>query len=187
MKKLILPLLLLALAAPALAGDYAVIATNLGEIKIELYPAKAPVSVKNFLAYAGSGHYEGTIFHRVVRGFVIQGGGLTAELKPKPTQAPIRNEAGNGLRNERGTIAMARGGAVDSATCQFYINLVDNPALDHRDESPAGFGYAVFGKVVAGMDVVDRIGNAPTRAQNAVFRDVPVETVVIKSVRHVTK
>ena len=117
---------------------------------------------------------------------MIQGGGLTAELVPKPTDAPIKNEAGNGLKNLRGTIAMARTGVVDSATSQFFINTVDNAPLDHRDDTSAGYGYAVFGKVVAGLDVVDKIGNAPTGMRNR-FRDVPVETVVIKSVRQVGK
>ncbi len=185
-KRLILLVLLLLLAAPALAKEFAVIATSYGEIKVELYSDKAPVTVANFLRYAEKGHYDGTIFHRVIKNFMIQGGGLTGELVPKPTDAPIKNEAGNGLKNLRGTIAMARTGVVDSATSQFFINTVDNPPLDHRDDTSPGFGYAVFGKVVAGMDVVDKIGNAPTGMRNR-FRDVPVETVVIKSVRRVGK
>jgi cyclophilin family peptidyl-prolyl cis-trans isomerase len=187
MPRLVAALVLtLVLTTPALAREFAVIATSYGDIKVELYADKAPVTVANFLRYAEKGHYDGTIFHRVIRNFMIQGGGLTAELLPKPTDPPIRNEAGNGLKNLRGTIAMARTGVVDSATSQFFINTVDNPPLDHRDDTSASFGYAVFGKVVAGMDVVDKIGNAPTGMRNR-FRDVPVETVVIKSVRRVDK
>lgn len=189
MRKLFILLLSLCLAALACtstvaAGPLVVIDTNYGEIKIELDEQKAPLSVKNFLAYADKGFYNGTIFHRVIKDFMIQGGGMDAELKPKPTDAPIKNEATNGLKNLRGTIAMARTNVVDSATSQFFINTKDNAFLDHRDTSMQGYGYAVFGKVVAGMDVVDKIGNAPTGMRNR-FRDVPVETVTIKSVRRV--
>jgi len=187
--KRMLPLLILLLtlgAFPAVAKELVVIETNYGDITLELYPDKAPVTVANFLRYAEKGHYDGTIFHRVIKNFMIQGGGLTAELVPKPTDPPIKNEAGNGLKNQRGTIAMARTSVVDSATSQFFINTVDNRNLDHRDETPAGFGYAVFGNVVAGMEVVDRIGNSPTGIRNR-FRDVPVETVTIKTVRRVSK
>lgn len=186
--KRIMPLLLLLtlIALPAAAKELVVIETTYGRIQVELYPEKAPITVQNFLQYVDKGHYNGTIFHRVIKDFMIQGGGLTAELVPKPNAAPIRNEAGNGLKNLRGTIAMARTSVVDSATSQFFINTVDNAALDHRDETPAGFGYAVFGKVVAGMDVVDKIGNSPTGMRNR-FRDVPVETVTITSISRVKK
>jgi cyclophilin family peptidyl-prolyl cis-trans isomerase len=181
-----LPLLLLVLicAAPSQAGTLVVIDTSYGEIKLELDEQKAPLSVKNFLTYADKGFYNGTIFHRVIKDFMIQGGGMNAELAQKPTDAPIKNEADNGLKNLRGTIAMARTNVVDSATSQFFINTKDNAFLDHRDKSPQGYGYAVFGKVVSGIDVVDKIGNAPTGMRNR-FRDVPVETVTIKDVRRV--
>lgn len=171
--------------SPAAAGETVVMETSLGSITLELDTAKAPASVANFLAYADAAYYDGTIFHRVIRDFMIQGGGYTVDLKQKPTQAPIRNEAANGLKNLRGTIAMARTRAVDSATSQFYINHKDNPALDHRAPTADAFGYAVFGKVIKGMEVVDRIAAAPTRAQNMLFQDLPVETVIIKSVRRV--
>ena len=153
-------------------------------MKIELFADKAPLSVKNFLDYANSGFYKDTIFHRVIPGFMAQGGGLTAELKPKPgDKPPIKNEAGNGLKNDRATVAMARTGIVDSATSQFFINAVNNDFLNHRDETPGGFGYAVFGKVIDGMDVVDKIMATPQKRQNAVFQNVPVTPVVIKSVK----
>ena len=177
-------LLVLACTTPTLAGTLVVIDTNYGEIKVELDDAKAPISVKNFLAYADKGFYNGTIFHRVIKDFMIQGGGMTPELSPKSTDAPIKNEAPNGLKNLRGTIAMARTGIIDSATSQFFINTKDNAFLDHRDTSTQGYGYAVFGKVVGGMEVVDKIGNAPTGMRNR-FQDVPVETVTIKGVRRV--
>lgn len=188
MKKLALLLcFLFVVTTPLLAKELVVIETNKGEIKLELDDVKAPVSVKNFLAYVDQGYYKETIFHRVIANFMIQGGGLSAELQPKPpSNAPIKNEAGNGLKNLRGTIAMARTGIVDSATSQFFINLIDNSFLDHRDESSSGFGYAVFGKVVGGMDVVDKIGAGATGMRNR-FSDVPVETVVIKDVRRVKK
>lgn len=187
MKRLLILAVLLLLPLAAFAGPLVLIQTSAGDIKVELDEEKAPLTVKNFLDYVDSGHYAGTTFHRVIADFMIQGGGLTADLKPKATKAPVRNEAGNGLKNLRGTIAMARGGAVDSATCQFFINLKDNPFLDHRDNSPGGFGYAVFGTVVDGIKVVDKIGNAKTENRNAVFRDVPVETVTIKGIKRVEK
>ena len=134
--------------------------------------------VENFLSYVKSGHYVKTIFHRVIPGFMIQGGGLTADMEQKPTQAPIKNEAANGGSNKRGTIAMARTGVIDSATCQFFINTVDNDFLDHQDNSPRGFGYCVFGHVVEGMDVVDKIEKVATGSK-AGHDDVPVETVTI--------
>lgn len=155
--------------------------TSLGKIKIELFEKEAPISVKNFLDYVKSGHYEGTIFHRVIAGFMIQGGGFTPDLKQKPNKAPIKNEATNRLKNDRGTLAMARTGIVDSATAQFFINVVNNDFLNNRDTTVQGYGYAVFGKVVEGMDVVDRIAKVKTVLR--MFPDVPEADVVIKSVK----
>lgn len=155
--------------------------TTKGDIVIELFADKAPITVKNFLSYVDEKFYDGTIFHRVVKGFVIQGGGLTADFVTKKTKPPIKNEAANGLKNLRGTIAMARTSEIDSATCQFFINLVDNPFLDHKDNTPEGFGYAVFGRVVSGMDVVDAIGNVPTMTYRG-YQNVPRETITILSI-----
>jgi peptidyl-prolyl cis-trans isomerase B (cyclophilin B) len=152
--------------------------TSLGEIILELDIAKAPLSVANFIAYARAGHYEGTIFHRVIKGFMIQGGGMTADMVEKPAGAPIKNEAGNGLKNKTGTIAMARTSEVDSATCQFFINTADTKSLDHGGLRPEVYGYAVFGKVVDGMDVVYTIEQKAT-ATIAGHADVPVDPVVI--------
>ena len=157
------------------------ISTSLGDIEVELFPDKAPETVKNFIAYAEAGHYDGTVFHRVIPGFMIQGGGMTADLKQKPTKAPIKNEAGNGLKNATGTLAMARTNVVDSATSQFFINVKDNAFLDHKSETPQGYGYAVFGKVIGGMDVVRKIEGVSTTNKN-MMQDVPVEPVTIKSV-----
>ena len=157
------------------------ISTSLGDITIELFNDHAPVSVENFLAYANEGFYAGTVFHRVKAGFMIQGGGFTATLAEKPTRGPIQNEATNGLRNMRGTVAMARTEALRSATSQFYINVVDNRMLDHTGYSPSDFGYAVFGRVLSGMDVVDRIAAVPTHS-TAGMDDVPVEPVIIQGV-----
>lgn len=158
--------------------------TNLGNVKMELFADKAPISVKNFLSYAHSGFYTDTIFHRVIPGFMAQGGGLTAQLQPKPGNMPaIKNEAANGLKNDRGTVAMARTGMVDSATSQFFINVVNNDFLNHRDTSPGGYGYAVFGKVIEGMDVVDKMVATPQKRQNAVFQNVPETPITIKSVK----
>ena len=155
--------------------------TSMGTITLELNDEKAPETVKNFETYACDGHYDGTIFHRVIDGFMIQGGGFTKSMDQKPTREPIRNEAMNGLKNARGTIAMARTMVVDSATSQFFINLVDNDFLDFQAPTPQGFGYAVFGKVVDGMDVVDKI--AKVRTGNAgPYQNVPEEAVVIKKV-----
>lgn len=153
--------------------------TSKGDIEIELYQDKAPITVKNFLDYANEGFYNGTIFHRVIDGFMIQGGGFTSDMAQKPTKAPIKNEADNGLNNSRGTLAMARTSVVDSATGQFFINVVDNPFLDYQ--SPSNYGYAVFGKVTKGMSVVDDIKNVKTGSK-AGHRDVPVEPVEIISV-----
>jgi len=185
MKKALLVLLFVwLLAVPTFASPYVVIETNYGAITLELDEEKAPLSVANFLAYADAGHYNGTIFHRVIKDFMIQGGNFSPEMGPKPTRPPIKNEATNGLRNLRGTIAMARTGVVDSATSQFFINLKDNDFLDHKNTTTRGFGYAVFGKVVKGMEVVDKIGTSPTHTFKR-FRDVPVETVVIQKVGRV--
>ena len=159
----------------------ATIETSMGSITLELDAAKAPVTVKNFCDYAKGGHYNGTIFHRVIDGFMSQGGGFTAAMDQKPTNAPIKNEATNGLSNARGTIAMARTQVVDSATSQFFINLTDNTFLDHRAPDPRGFGYAVFGKVTDGMDVVDKIAKVKTRSVGY-YENVPEEAVTIRKV-----
>jgi cyclophilin family peptidyl-prolyl cis-trans isomerase len=184
---LALLLLLASAALPALAADSVVMETSYCNITVELDSAKAPLSVANFLAYVDAGFYDGTIFHRVIADFMIQGGGFTEDLKQKPTKPAIKNEAANGLRNLRGTIAMARTNVVDSATSQFYINHKDNPFLDHRAPNPRDFGYAVFGKVVAGMDVVDRIAGVQTRGTNPMFQNLPVQPVIIKSIRRATQ
>ena len=167
-------------APPAGKNPTVEITTSLGNITVELFPKEAPLSVKNFLDYAEKGYYTDTIFHRVIAGFMIQGGGLTAEMLPKPTGAPIKNEAGNGLKNDRGTVAMARTGAPDSATSQFFINVVNNDGLNRP--SPDGYGYTVFGKVVTGMDIVDKIAATKTGIVKG-FRDAPTTPVVIKAVK----
>jgi peptidyl-prolyl cis-trans isomerase A (cyclophilin A) len=154
------------------------LATSLGDITVQLDPEKAPKTVANFLDYVKSGHYDGTVFHRVMDGFMIQGGGFTADMAQKPTRAPIPLEAKNGLKNERGTVAMARTAVADSATSQFFINVVDNPRLDYP--SPDGNGYAVFGRVVAGMDVVDKIRKVETGNKGG-HQNVPVTPVAIRS------
>ena len=159
----------------------ATIETSMGSITVELDDEKAPITVKNFLDYAASGHYDGTIFHRVIDGFMIQGGGFTRAMDQKPTKAPIKNEASNGLTNKRGTIAMARTMVVDSATSQFFINLVDNDFLNFRAPTPQYYGYAVFGKVTDGMDVVDKIAKVKTGFAGP-HQNVPEEPVVIKKV-----
>ena len=171
------------LAAPPAAAQnpVVVIETSLGSITAELDRRNAPVSVANFLAYAESGFYDGTVFHRVIRGFMIQGGGMTADLERKQTRAPIRNEATNGLANDRGTLAMARTNVVDSATAQFFINTVDNPGLNNRGTDPGSYGYAVFGRVIDGLDVVDEIEGVST-GRRGPFQDVPNTTVEILSV-----
>lgn len=173
-------------AASEAKNPVLVIETNQGNIKVELFQKEAPISTKNFLDYAKSGFYNGTIFHRVIPGFMIQGGGFTQDLANKPTQAPIKNEAANGLKNDRGTLAMARTGVVDSATAQFFINVVNNDFLNHNPAGgPRTYGYAVFGKVLEGMDVVDKIAATKTgRGQNG-MPDVPVTPMVIKSVKQV--
>lgn len=159
----------------------ATIDTNMGTITLELNEEKAPETVRNFVKYAEDGHYDGTIFHRVIDGFMIQGGGFTKAMNQKPTRDPIRNEAMNGLKNERGTIAMARTMVVDSATSQFFINLVDNAFLDFSSPTPQGFGYAVFGKVVDGMSVVDSIAKVKTGFSGP-HQNVPEEPILIKKI-----
>lgn len=155
--------------------------TSLGTITLELYADKAPETVKNFLAYVAAGHYDNTIFHRVIDGFMIQGGGFEPDMKQKPAGAPVKNEADNGLRNELGTIAMARTSDPHSATAQFFINVKDNGFLDHTAPNPQGWGYCVFGKVVDGMDVVDKIRAVKTSSRGF-QQDVPVEDVIIEKV-----
>jgi cyclophilin family peptidyl-prolyl cis-trans isomerase len=156
-----------------------VIKTSKGEIRVELDAERAPLTVRNFLAYADEGFYDGTIFHRVIDGFMIQGGGFGADMRQKQTHDPIKNEANNGLKNARGTLAMARTSVVDSATAQFFINLVDNDMLNHGQRD---FGYAVFGRVVGGMEVVDAIAKVRTGRSGA-YEDVPVDAVVIESIK----
>jgi peptidyl-prolyl cis-trans isomerase A (cyclophilin A) len=187
LKKIILTLTLAVLCcATAMAADaknpLVLMETSLGNIKIELNAKEAPISVKNFLGYVNKGFYSGTIFHRVIPNFMVQGGGFTADMTEKPVGAPIKNEAGNGLKNLRGTIAMARTMVVDSATAQFYLNVINNDFLNHRDDSMQGYGYAVFGKVVEGMDVADKIAAVGT-GFNKGMQNVPVTPVVIKSVK----
>jgi peptidyl-prolyl cis-trans isomerase A (cyclophilin A) len=155
-----------------------VLETSKGNIEIELNEAKAPVSVANFLSYVDSKFFDGLIFHRVIANFMIQGGGFTPDMNQKTGKAPVENEAGNGLNNDKYTIAMARTNVVNSATSQFFINTKANDFLNHKDNTPQGFGYAVFGKVVKGMDVVDAIGSVKTGTKNG-FNDVPLETVTI--------
>jgi cyclophilin family peptidyl-prolyl cis-trans isomerase len=166
---------------PAPGNPVVVIETSMGTLTVELFKDQAPVSVENFLQYVRDGFYAGTIWHRVVPGYVIQGGGYTSELAEKATRPPIQNEATNGLSNRRGTVAMARMRALRSATAQFYINLSNNPGLDYRGLSPDLFGYAVFGRVLDGMDVVDKIGAVKTGTRDG-MDDVPVVPVIIKSV-----
>lgn len=177
-------LLLLVLTVSVNAGDKSpgnpqvIINTSKGNIVLELYPEKAPKTVENFLNYARSGHYDGTIFHRVIPNFMIQGGGFTPEMKNKRTDPPVQNEADNGLKNKRGTVAMARTRNPHSATAQFFINTKNNTFLDHRGKTSQGWGYTVFGKVVDGMDVVDVISTVKTGTKGR-MANVPVEPVVI--------
>lgn len=155
--------------------------TSMGSFDIGLYPTSAPITVDNFLGYVNSGFYDGLTFHRVIPDFMIQGGGFTPALMPRDPRDPIPNEAANGLSNLRGTIAMARTSHPQSATSQFFINLKDNPFLDYKSDTPQGYGYAVFGRVVSGMDVVDAIGSVATESKQG-MNDVPVRAVIIYSV-----
>ncbi|MFC1606398.1 peptidylprolyl isomerase [Candidatus Latescibacterota bacterium] len=159
-----------------------VMKTNMGTIDIELDTHKAPITVANFLKYVMASHYDSTVMHRVIKGFMLQGGGYTTDFQKKETNPPIKNEATNGLKNKRGTIAMARTGIVDSATNQFFINHSDNDFLDHKEKSQEGFGYCVFGKVVKGMKVVDKIANVSVR-RGTISEAVPVTPVIIESIR----
>lgn len=186
MKGLWIGLLLIA-AIPAAVAEHptvdepprVVLKTTMGDIVLELYPDRAPKTVANFLGYVDEGFYDGTLFHRVIDGFMIQGGGFTPEMVRKETRPPIINEADNGLRNSTGTIAMARTREPHSATAQFFINTADNDFLDFRARTPQGWGYAVFGKVIEGMEVVNRIKSVPTTAR-AGHRDVPETPVIIE-------
>ena len=166
-----------------MAAPVIVVTTNLGAFTIELDPVKAPRSVENILRYVDAGHYDGTLFHRVIPTFMIQGGGYDQDLERKATHEPVASEADNGLRNTRGTVAMARTGDPHSATAQFFVNVVDNAFLDHTGKNAQGWGYTVFGRVTAGMDIVDRIKGVPTGAAGPFAKDAPVTPVVITSVR----
>ena len=155
--------------------------TTLGDITLELDAGKAPATVENFLGYAKDGFFDGTIFHRVIDNFMIQGGGMLEDMSQKPTKAPVKNEADNGLKNAKGTIAMARTNDPHSATAQFFINVGDNDFLNHKSPTPQGWGYAVFGKVVTGMEVVEKIKGAKT-GRRGYHDDVPVDAIIIQKV-----
>lgn len=181
MRKIILVLVLIILIAGCANVEKkstVILETSKGAIEIELYPDKAPVSVENFLTYVNEGYYDGLIFHRVISNFMVQGGGFDKDMNQKPTKAPIKNEAGNGLTNDVGTLAMARTNVIDSATSQFFINVANNDFLNHRDESVQGYGYAVFGKVISGMEVVNEIKSVKTGIVKG-SQDVPIEPVTI--------
>lgn len=167
----------------AMSSDSVIVDTSHGSFTIALENDKAPKSVANFLAYVDAGHYTDTIFHRVIPTFMIQGGGYSPAYEKKPVRAPIENEADNGLKNTRGTVAMARTGEPHSATAQFFVSVTDNAFLDHKSKDDRGWGYAVFGRVTDGLDVVDAIKELPTAAAGPFAKDAPVETVVIRSVR----
>ncbi len=183
---LLAALLVLAVNPFALAEDRPAVrmTTSLGVVEMELYPDKAPATVKNFLSYVDAGFYDGTIFHRVIPGFMIQGGGFEPGMKQKPTREPVRNEADNGLKNTTGTLAMARTMEPHSATAQFFINVADNDFLDHRDKSMRGWGYAVFGKVTQGMEVVQKIVSVTT-TRIGPHQNVPAQDVVITRMERV--
>ena len=189
MKQILLAVLILAIIAgtsmgqeSAVSNPQVVMETSKGEIVLELYPDKAPLTVKNFLDYIDAGFYSGTVFHRVIPGFMLQGGGFSRDMQKKSTLIPVKNEAFNGLKNDRGTIAMARTQDPHSASSQFFINTVDNAFLNHKSQTTAGWGYAVFGKVIKGMEVVDAISKVQTGTQGR-FRDVPKTPVEIIKVR----
>lgn len=183
LKTSVAALILLASFAAGAAGPQVELKTNLGAIVVELDPEKAPQTVDNFLQYVRDGHYTGTLFHRVIPGFMIQGGGFDSDFKEKPARKPVRNEASNGLRNDPGTIAMARTSEPHSATAQFFINVADNRSLNFRFPTQEGYGYAVFGKVIKGMDVVQRIVKVPTGSRPGGHQNVPLKPVVIESAR----
>lgn len=180
---LMLSLSLLASKVEAAPKDQPVvkIETNMGNIVVELDESKAPLTTQNFLKYVESGHYEGTIFHRVIRDFMIQGGGLTSDMKDKPTRAPIKNEANNGLHNRKYTIAMARTSDPHSATAQFFINTANNSNLDYRGSNEQDWGYAVFGRVISGKEVVDKIERVATTSRG-MHKDVPISPIVIRKI-----
>ena len=157
--------------------------TSLGDITLELDEEKAPKSVANFLEYVNSGHYEGLVFHRVIEGFMVQGGGYDTSLTKRPPREPVENEADNGLKNDVGTVAMARTADVNSATSQFFVNVANNDFLNHRSKTPEGYGYTVFGKVVEGMDVVDKMKAVETGAKGVFAKDCPEEDIVINSAK----
>lgn len=183
LKTLVVALAFVVSSTAAASNPQVELATSLGTIVLELNAENAPQTVENFLHYAKSGHYDGTIFHRIIPGFMIQGGGFTAQMQEKPTaRPPIKNEAGNGLRNATGTVAMARTGDPHSATAQFFINVAENAPLDFRAPTREGYGYTVFGKVVKGMDVVQKIVKVPTGTRPP-HRDVPLKPIVIERVR----
>jgi len=184
MKRLIIIAVLLFSVSGIFAAQNPVVVmkTSMGSVEIELYPDKAPATVANFLSYVDKGFYNGTVFHRVISNFMIQGGGMTPGMQEKSTSAPVKNEADNRLSNTRGTIAMARTQDVHSATSQFFINVVDNKFLDYKSSTPAGYGYCVFGKVISGMDVVDKIKSVPT-GNYGYFQDVPQTNIVIQSIQ----
>jgi len=183
LRALVASLLLLVSCGVGAADPQVELKTSMGTVVIELYPDKAPLTVDNFLQYVKDRHYDGTVFHRVIPGFMIQGGGFGPDFSEKPVRKPVRNEAANGLRNETGTIAMARTPDPHSATAQFFINIADNEFLNFRFPTLEGYGYSVFGKVVKGMDVVNRIAAVQTGPGPAAHRDVPVKPVIIKSAR----
>ena len=170
----------------AAGGPVVLMATSKGEVKIELFQKEAPETVTNFLAYVREGFYDGTIFHRVIPGFMIQGGGFTEAMQQKPTKPAIRNEAANGLTNDTGTLAMARTSVIDSATSQFFINVNDNDFLNHKDTSMQGFGYCVFGRVIEGLDVVGAIERVTT-GRRGMHQDVPQEPIIIQSMKVVSE
>lgn len=178
-------LLFVAMAVQAEPNPQVKIQTNMGDIVLELYPEKAPKTVENFLNYVDTNFYDGTIFHRVIDGFMIQGGGFTQQFERKPTSPPVINEADNGLTNLTGTIAMARTPEPHSATAQFFINVADNAFLNHTNKTPRGWGYTVFGKVISGMDVVNKIRQIPTGAGGPFQRDVPKTPAIIKGISRV--
>jgi cyclophilin family peptidyl-prolyl cis-trans isomerase len=185
-RDLIVFLAMVTLTAPALAADPRVeLKTSMGTIVLELYPDKAPKTVANFLQYVKDGHYQGTQFHRVIDGFMIQGGGFDTKFKEKPTRGTIENEAANGLKNDYGTIAMARRPDPHSASAQFFINVKNNDFLNYRESTARGWGYAVFGKVVSGMDVVEKIAKVPS-GNVGPHQNVPREPVVIESASIIT-
>ena len=192
MKQILSAVLILAMVTATCLGQengvsspQVVMETSKGEIVLALFPDKAPLTVKNFLDYVDAGFYNGTIFHRVIPGFMLQGGGFSRDMQKKPTLTPVKNEAHNGLKNDRGTIAMARTQDPHSASSQFFINTVDNAFLNYKGQTTAGWGYAVFGKVIKGMEVVDAISMVETGNQGR-FRDVPKTPVVISNVRKIT-